>query len=189
MRAGGRGQKPTHRPTHQEAPTRGWRWCGATGRQDVEAETETEEISDGAGYLKSKFTGAAKAATVGGPVNAGPMSAEDGHGVETETDERAGGAGYPTSQFTSAATAASVGGPVSTGTAPDEDGYGATGNTQREEGGDETPRSAHEKRDQTDGETEEIPPPERSRVPNTRGRRGGKGRGETPTQKRAHCMQ
>ena len=126
-----------------------------TGRQDAEAETETTERADSAGYPPAHFTGVATAVSVGGPFSVGPALANDGHGEETETEERAGGTGYPPAHFTSADTSASVGGPFSTGPAPAEDSNGATGirNTHREEWEDETPRSARKGRDPADGET------------------------------------
>ena len=155
---GGTVRKPTHQPTHQGAHTR-WRRRGATERQDTEAETETEERDVSAGYPTEKFTSAAAATALGGPVSAGPAPAEDGHGAETETEERAGVAGNLTAQFTGAAMAALVGGPVNAGPAPTKDSHGVTGNKQREEGGNETPRSAREERDPSDGETEERAPP------------------------------
>ena len=145
-------------------------------------ETDTEERAGSAGYLSAQFTGAAKFALVEGPVTAGPAPAKDGHGAETETEERAGNAGYPTAKFTGAAMAVSVGVPVSKGLTTAKEGHGATGNTQREEGEDKTHRIVHEERDPADRETEEKAPHERSRTPNTLGRRGGEGRGGTPTQ-------
>ena len=119
-------------------------------RKDAEAETVTEDRAGSAVYPPAHFTGAATAASVGGPVSAGPEPAE----------ERAGGAGHPPEHSTNVAMAASVGDRVSAGPASAEDGHGATGsvNTQRDEGGDETPRSARERRDPEDGKTEERGP-------------------------------
>ena len=123
-----------------------------------------------------------------------------------ETAEGAGGAGHPPKHSIEAAIAttesdthprreygkeaseALVRGQASAGPALAEDGHGTTRHgkrTQREEGGDENPRRASSERSTTDGETEEIPPPERSHAPNASGRKGGEGRGGTPTQQRA----
>ena len=143
---------------------------GATGRQDAEAETGTEERAGGTGHPAAHPTGAAAAASVGGPVTAGNVPTEE---------KKDGGAGHPTEKSIGTAPAASVGGPVSAGPTLDEE------DTQREEGGDETPRRAREETDPVDGETEERGPPDRSRAPNTSGRRGEKGRWGTPTQQRA----
>ena len=130
----------------------------------------TEERAGGTGHPKAHPIGVAVAASAGGPVTAGP---------EPTKEERDIGAGHLTAQTISAAPAASEGGTVSAGPAP------AEGDTQREEGGYKTPRRAHKETDPEDGDTEEKGPPKRSRAPNASGRRGGEGRGGTPTQQRA----
>ena len=56
---------------------------------------------------------------------------------------------------------------------------------QRKEGGDETPWSARKETDTAEEATEERGPPEKLCTPNASGRRGGEGRGGTPTQQRA----
>ena len=130
---------------------------GAKARQD--AETETEEGAGGAGYLPAHSTCAAEGTTKSDALQ------------HCEYGKKA---------------AVLVGGPDSAGPAPDKDGYGTTRHRQphQEEGGDETPRRAREEKETADGETEEMPPPERSRTPNVSGRRGGEGRGGNPTQHR-----
>ena len=118
---------------------------------------------------------------------------------------RAGGAGHLPEHSTDAAAAmtennihprreynkveleASVGGQASVGPATEEDSHGATRHIERthwEEGGDKNPRRASSEREPADGETEEIPPPERMRAPNASGRQRGEGEGGTPTQQR-----
>ena len=45
------------------------------------AETETEEITGGAGYMSAHFTGVAPAALVGGPVRTRPVPADNDQGA------------------------------------------------------------------------------------------------------------
>ena len=137
---------------------------------DAEAETGTEKRAGGAGRPKAHPIGAAVAASVGGPVTVGTAPTEE---------ERNNGTGHPTAQTISVNPAELAEGTVRAGPAP------ARGDAQREEGGDETPKIARAEMDTADEATEEITPPKRLRAPNASGRRGGEGRGVTPTQQHA----
>ena len=136
-------------------------------RHGARCQWGTEKRSGGAGRPKAHPIGLDAAAAVGGPVTVGPALTKE---------ESNNGAGHPTAQTISAALAASAEGTVRAGTAL------ASGGAQREEGGDETPKRARAETDFANDVTEEIPTPKRSRAPNASGRRGGEGRGGTPTQ-------
>ena len=161
---GGRGKKPTHRPRNQVSTAR-WRQRrgaarrGATGTPVAEMET-----AEGAGDAVHP-----------------PAHSTDAAAATTESDM------HPRREYGKEETAALVGGQDRAGPAPEEGVHGDSRHrrTQQEEGGTKTPGERARKGQRPTDRRRRAPPPERSRAPNASGRRGGEGRGGTPTQQRA----